>query len=80
MRPEPGSDVLTIYFFRQLVLVLQEFLRMPAFAGMTSFRRKPESGVSAKQIEDFFFSRMQKNNQTEISCRRYAVGFWAVKK
>ncbi len=25
---------------------------MPAFAGMTSFRPKPESGVSAKQIEE----------------------------
>ncbi len=29
-----------------------KFFRMPAFAGMTSFRRKPESGVSAKQIEE----------------------------
>ena len=29
-----------------------KFFRMPAFAGMTSFRQKPESGVSAKQIEE----------------------------
>ncbi len=28
---------------------------MPAFAGMTSFRGKPESGVSAKQIEEPIF-------------------------
>ncbi len=27
-----------------------KFFRMSAFAGMTSFPRKPESGVSAKQI------------------------------
>ncbi len=29
---------------------------MPAFAGMTSFRRRPESGISTKDIEKLFFT------------------------
>ncbi len=44
-----SAESKNIWFFKDFC---GKFFRMPAFAGMTSFRRKPESSISTKDIEE----------------------------